>query len=353
MSVAKEAMPPSSTGVHKAPLLIGVILIVGGLLLLSWLGWVLFSSAGGDGAPYYYKKIAEGGVGEFSDLVGLKTYEGEGITIRKYELIAEEVQKKPLVEFYTGSKDGQAPVLLEWKNNLREPVLTISGNIKDLTELAQAITKHASPKAVVLGWWDISRRLELLTGVNTLFHENLAQPLLIPAPWAGQRKAIEELENQFWQVTDSSKAKARLKRVAEALLADEVTGTSMLRELAGGREAYVVIHYSDAYKLGVMEPKRFGIGYKDFPGQGDAHALIPHVKEWVEENGYKAYLVERVDKDVVRAYFLIDDSSKSSLIAKMLPFSSSNPMKLKALHLLAQYGGYWVYSLSPADDSTG
>jgi hydroxylamine oxidation protein HaoB len=343
-------MPPSSTGARRAPPLIGIILIAGGLLLLGWLGWVLLNPTSGGEAPYHYKKVAEGGVEKFPDL-GLKAY--EGITVRKYELLAEEVQKKPLVEFYTGSKDNQAPILLEWKNNLREPMLTISGNIQDLTELAQAITKHVPPKAVVLGWWDISRRLELLTGVNTLFHENLAQPLLIPSPWADQRKAIEELEHEFWQVPDSSEAKARLKRVVEALLADEVTGASMLRELAGDRKAYVVIHSSDAYKLGVMEPKRFGIGYKDFPGESQSHALIPHVKEWVKEKGYKAYLVERVEKDVVRAYFLIDDSSKNALIAKMLPFSTSNPMKLKALQLVAQYGGYWVYSLPPADKSTG
>jgi hydroxylamine oxidation protein HaoB len=348
--MTKEAMLPSSTGARKAPPLIGIILIVGGLLLLGWLGWALLNPTSSGEAPYRYKKVAEGEVEKFPDL-GLKAY--KGITIRKYELLAEEVQKKPLVEFYTGSKDDQAPVLLEWENNLREPVLTISGKIKDLTELAQAITKHVPPKAVVLGWWDISRRLELLTGVNTLFHENLAQPLLIPSPWIDQRKAIEELEHEFWQATDSSEAKARLKRVVEALLADEITGTSILRELAGDRKAYVVIHYSDAYKLGVMEPKRFGIGYKDFPGEGQSHALIPHVKEWVEEKGYKAYLVERVEKDVVRAYFLIDDSSKNSLIAKMLPFNTSNPMKLKGLQLVAQYGGYWVYSLPPADNSAG
>src|SRR5699024_2110242 len=136
------------------------------------------------------------------------------------------------------------------------------------------ITRHVSPKAMVLSWWDISRRLELLTGVNTLFHENLAKPLLIPTPWIDQRDGIEKLEHRFWQVHDSSDAKARLKRITEALLADEATGVSILRELAGDREAYVVIHYSDAYKLGVMKPKRFGIGYKDFSDQGQLHAVI-------------------------------------------------------------------------------
>lgn len=345
MSVAEKTMPPSSKGVSRAPLFIGVILIAGGLLLLGWLGWAILHSAGDGEAPYQYKKVAEGGVEKFPDL-GLEAY--EGMTIRKYELLAEEVQKEPLVEFYTGSKGDHAPVLLEWKNNLIEPVLTVSGSIKDLTDLARAISEHVPSEAVVLGWWDTSRQLELLEGVNTLFDGNLAQPLLIPGPWVKQQKAIENLEHEFWQVTDSSEAKVRQKRIAEALLADEATGASILRELAGGREAYVVVHWADAYKLGGMAPERFGIGYNDFPGSKQTHALIPRVKQWMEENGYETYLVQRQGEDTVRAYFLTDSAYKDTLIAKMLPFSTSQPTELEKLKLVAQYGGYWVYSLPPA-----
>ena len=42
----------------------------------------------------------------------------------------------------------------------------------------------------------------------------------------------------------------------------------MLRELTGGREAYVVVHISDLYKLGMMRPDRIGVAYKDFPVKG-------------------------------------------------------------------------------------
>ncbi len=350
MSVAKESMPLSSKGAKEAPPLIGIALIAGGLLLLGWLGWALFNSIGGGEAPYHYRKVAEGKVGKFPDL-GLAAYKGKGITIRKYELLAEEVRREPLVELYTGSKKGQAPVLLEWENSLSEPVLTISGSIDDLTDLAQAVTQHIPSEAVVLSWWDTSRQLELLTDVNTLFDGNLAQPLLIPAPWSSQQGAIEALEHKFWQVTNSSKAETHQRRIVEAFLADEITGASMLRELAGGREAYVVVHWSDAYKLGAIAPERFGIGFKNFPGSEQIHGLIPHVKDWLNGEGYEAYLVERPDDNTVRAYYLIDDASKNTLMAKMLPFNTSNPMKLEALQLVAQYGGYWVYSLPSAEGS--
>ncbi|WP_147094550.1 hydroxylamine oxidation protein HaoB [Nitrosococcus oceani] len=349
MSVAENTMPPSSKeGTSKALPLIGIMLIAGGLLLLGWLGWALLSPAGGKEAPYQYKKVAEGGVEEFPEL-GLDAY--GGITVRKYKLLAEEIQKEPLVELYTGSKDNQAPVLLEWKNNLIEPLLAISSSIEDLTKLARGITEHVPSEAMVLSWWDTSRRLELLTGVNTLFNGNLAEPLLIPTPWVDQRKAIENLERDFWQVTNSGEAETRQKRVAEALLADEAKGVSILRELSDGREAYVVVHWSDAYKLGAMEPKRFGLGYKDFPGGRRVHALIPHVKDWIAENGYESYLVHRSDEDTIRTYFLTGDTDKNALIVKLLPFSTSNPMELEVLKLVAQYGSYWVYSLPPANDA--
>lgn len=346
MSVAKAAALRSSKGANEAPPLIGIILIAGGLLLLGWLGWALLSPSGGGKAPYHYEKVAEGGVEEFSEL-GLGAY--EGIAIRKYVLLAEEVQQEPLVEFYTGSRKGQAPVLLAWKNSLAEPLLTLTGSIEDLTELAQAVTKHMPPEAVVLGWWDMSRQLELLTGVNTLFDGNLAQPLLIPAPWSDQREAIEALEHKFWQVTNSDEAKARQKRIVEALLSDPATGASMLRELAGGREAYIIIHKWNAYELGALAPERFGMGFKNFPSRAQIHALIPHVKSWLAAGGYESYMVGNADEDTVRVYYLLEEASQNTLMAQMLPFSTSDPTKLKALQLRAQYGGYWVYSLPPAE----
>ena len=61
----------------------------------------------------------------------------------------------------------------------------------------------------------------------------------------------------------------------------------MLRELTGGREAYVAVHLSDLYKLGLMRPDRIGVAYKDFPLQGgDVHGLSGMVKRWLIDNNY-------------------------------------------------------------------
>ena len=66
----------------------------------------------------------------------------------------------------------------------------------------------------------------------------------------------------------------------------------MLRELTGGREAYVAVHISDLYKLGLMHPDRLGVAYKDFPVKGgDVHGLNVMVKRWQEDNKHTSYTV--------------------------------------------------------------
>ena len=66
----------------------------------------------------------------------------------------------------------------------------------------------------------------------------------------------------------------------------------MLRQLAGSREAYIVVHPSDLYKLGLMRPDRMDIAFKDFPLTGNVHGLAGQVKAWMKENGYDTYALQ-------------------------------------------------------------
>ena len=45
-------------------------------------------------------------------------------------------------------------------------------------------------------------------------------------------------------------------------------------------------------------------------------------------------------QQMVRGYFLRTDKSSNSLIAKMLPFTNSNPLDLQPVQLIYQQGGY-------------
>lgn len=325
--------------------LIGALLVAGGLFLLGWLAWVILSPGP---APYRYELVAEGGMDKFPDL-GLNGQ--EDLAIRKYEVRAAGADT-PVAVLHVGNKENGAPVLLEWQNRAAEPVLTITAQMSELVNLAQAVSKHTPPRSVVLAWWDTSRQLELLAGANVLLDENLAQPLLIPAPWHGERDAIEALEQRFWKVPRSSETEAQFNQYVDALLSDVRTGVAKLRQLAGGGEAYVVVHLSEAYRLGALHPDRFGIAYRDFPKTGQTHGMITGVKGWLDKQGYESYALEDKGGNAVRVYFFTAPTSGDTLMAQMLPFSTSRPLELEELQLVYQHRGYWLYKLPTADQKS-
>ncbi len=314
--------------------------IAGGLVLLGWASWALLVPAP---APYRYELISEGPVGNFPDL-GLDG--PETLSIRKFEVRATGAAAPVAVLHLADPGKGSAPVLLEWRNRTAEPLLTAGAPLADLNTLAQAVARHVPTRAVVLGWWDTARQLKLLAGVDILFDDNLAQPLLIPPAWSSRQDSIEALEHRFWKVSRDSEP--LFARYLEALLSEPAAGAARLRQLVGERRAFVAVHLNDAYKLGALRPERFGIGYRDFAGSGEIHGQVKRVKDWLDEHGYRSYAVEKKGVNVNRVYFLADARTEETLLARMLPFSSSNPLQLEELQLVANYAGYWVYEVPGA-----
>jgi hydroxylamine oxidation protein HaoB len=312
--------------------------------LLGLVGWAFLYPAP---PPYSYELVAEGGAEKFADL-GLDA--SADLAIRKYEIRAEGV-KEPVAVLHLGQRPSGEPVLLEWQNNTTEPILTLGPSLAETKTLTDKMSQHVPAGSLVLAWWDTSRRLQFLAGTEVLFDENLARPILIPSAWQGKGDAVEAIEREFWRVPSSPQTQAGFDRYVEALLLDEAAGVAKLNELAGGREAYVIVHLLDAYKLGALRPDRFGIGYKDFPGRGQLHGLVKHVKEWLAENDYKSYaLVPPSGSEATRVFFLTDAAHADTLMARMLPFNTSTPFEIEGLRLVYQHGGYWVYRLSA--DST-
>ncbi len=325
-----------------------MMLAIGGVVLLGWLGWVLVAEyESSSTAPYHYEMVAEGQADQFPDL-GLTGQ--TDLSIRQYELRAEGIDK-PLAVLHAGSntKNGSGQVLLNWSNQLAEPLITLSPTIDDLNMLSRSIEEHLPRGALVLGWWDTMRRLALVSNIETPLHENLGRPLLLPDTWSGHRAAVEQLENAFWSVPSdgTSRTLALFERLQTALLADLPTGVQLMRELTPDRDAYLVLHVTDAYKLGVLNPGKLGIGYRDFPLSGNMHTTIGHIKKWLTDSGYESYTVDKLSDTSVRVFFLTDEQSHSPLIAQVLPFTTSQPLKLEHIKVVYQYKGYWVYRIPP------
>ena len=342
-------MIDSLMGNRKALLTAGILLLSGGFILGGWLAWSFLQPAP-QKAPYAYKLVGEGSVEAFPDL-GLAGDDGKGnpdLVIRKYELRVERIDK-PLVVFHTAARDGQGPVLLDWRNNLAEPVLNTAPRTSETAALAEAIGKHAPEGAPVIGWWDVSRRLKLLSGANVLFDRHLARPVLLPVSWRQYKKPIAAVERMFWNLEDGEGDAALFDKFAEALLADrQAVAAEKLGALIGGREGFLVLSVQDAYKLGALRPDRFGIGFKDFAKTKDPHGAASAIQKWLKNEGYTNYTARRLDDTVVRVYFLTDDASAKTLLAQALPFTESRPMELTGIELVYQHGDFWVYRLPPS-----
>lgn len=314
--------------------------MTGGLLLLGWFAYLWFTPIP---APYHYHQTLEGDSRKFPEL-GLDAW--PDLTFSQYDVQAEGADK-PIAQLILVRQGDKPPVLINWKNTTNEILHTLDRKPAELSALATAIGKHAPKDALILAWWDTSRQIKLLTGRDTLFTSHMNEPLVIPLNWLTQSEAITAYENQFWQSRTDAKEQEQFKRFTKALTAAPEDGVAMLRELIGSsREAYVIVHVTDLYKLGLMYPDKLGVAYQNFPLTGNMHGMINHMKVQLKENNFDTYTLQSLSDNEIRVFFLSDEGSSQTLLARMLPFTEKKaPTELEAAQLIYQQGGYWVYKL--------
>lgn len=331
-----KAVPP---GDKLLPSL-GILLVTGGLLLLGWFAYLWFKPIP---APYQYQLIAEGNSKQFSQM-DLDAW--PDLTLSQYKVQAEGIEK-PVAELITARRNEESPVLIYWKNSTNEILYNLDRKPSELSALAAVIGRHAPKDALILSWWDTARQIKLLTGHDTLFTSHLNEPLMIPVPWLEQSQAIQAYENQFWKSKANRQEQEQFKRFSQALAAPAQDGIKQLRELIGtDREAYLIVHVTDLYKLGLMHPDKIGVAYQNFPLTGNMHGMINQMKVQLKENDFDTYTLQSISDEEIRVFFLSDAESSQTLLARLLPFVDKKaPTEQEIAQLIYQQGGYWVYKL--------
>jgi hydroxylamine oxidation protein HaoB len=317
---------------------LGIILVTGGLLLLGWVAYNWLSPAP---APYQYELETTGNAEQFPEL---ELQDWPDLTISKYQVLVTDIDK-PVAHATLAQRGDDLPVLINWQSYTSELIIGIDQKPSELPGLATAISKHASDDALILAWWDTSRQINLLTGIDTLFTEHLSEPQIIPEHWQDQSDAIRNYENKFWQ--NSANQQQQFQQFADALSANAEQGVKQLRQLVGSeREAYLIVHVNDLYKLGLMRPEKIGITYQNFPLTGNMHGLINHMKVVVKENDFETYTLQSLNDQEIRVYFLNDEASSHTLMAQLFPFTDKTPpLELRVIELIYQHGGYWVFKI--------
>ncbi len=325
---------------------LGIILVAGGFLLLGWFAFLWFAPGA---APYQYQVVEEGGVEKFPKL---EFGAWPDLKISKQEMHVEGVEES-IATGYIARRENMKPVMVGWENHVGEPIMFLDTKLSELSILAPAISKHMPKDAAILAWWDTSRQIQLLTGLNPIFTSHLCEPLMMPMVWKPRTEAILKYERDFWAAPPTEEEQRKFQRFADALASEPKEGVEILRELVGGREGYVVVHIADIYKLGLMRPDRIGVAYKDFPVKAstDVHGVNIMIKRWEGDNKYTGHTVHGFSETIFRAYFLTDEKSTKTLLAQMLPMTTSTILEFQPVQMVYKEGGYLVYKIPSKEAS--
>ncbi len=300
-------------------------LIVAGSAILGWAAW---SSLRPPSLPY-----------EQATAAGLDIARLERIEIR-----APEAGSPIATGIVTRDADQRATPL-GWRNAVTEPVFFADIDPADTAKVLAAIREHAPAEAVVFAWWDMSRRIRALAGRRAPLDDPLARGLLTPGAWTVNVAAINENQRAYWGAGVPSGEGETFAKFIDALLMDESRGVAALAEIAGGKEVFVAVHLSDLWKAAAARPDLLSIAYRDFPGGGDTHGVMKAAREWLQENGIEGGFAVEPMGGAIRLHYLPHKTDSARLLARLLPFSTSNPLKLERLELVYQHKGYWIYKL--------
>jgi hydroxylamine oxidation protein HaoB len=242
-------------------------------------------------------------------------------------------------------------VPLSWSNGVTEPVLFLDVIPAEASKVLAAIRQHVSSEAIILSWWDFSRRIRSIAQRRAPLDDPLARGLLIPAAWSPVGNLVFETQSALWGSGVPAGDATTFARFIDALLLDEERGLAALAELAGGKPAYIAVHLSDVWKVAAIRPDLISLVYRDFPGESGSHGIFKAVHQWIEEQKIEGGMLSNLGT-AVRLHCIPRKADSKRLIVQMLPFSTSNPARLRRLRLVYQYKGYWIYEIKiPATET--
>jgi len=237
-------------------------------------------------------------------------------------------------------------VPLTWLNAVTDPVFFSDMSAAEAFKVLTAIKEHVPSEAVILSWWDLSRRIRTIVQRQAPLDDPFARGLLTPSAWSSKEDVVQKRQTNLWGVGVPAEDGAVFTKFVDALLLDEDRGMEALAQIAGGKQAYIAVQLSDIWKAAAVHPDLISIGYRDFPKANGSHGVINAVHQWIEEQKIEGgYAIEPIGS-AVRLHYLRRKPDSQLLLTRLLPFSTSNPLRLNRLRLVYQYKGCWIYELA-------
>lgn len=320
---------PAASGRRGLRLLAGVASVLAGAWLLVP-GLPRWPAAG-----FKYEKLAELKIGE----AGLPELGGRFPVVRLTRYGMATPSGSSLELNVAQYRDDQGRIASALVYPLDNGAITQSeGSVRRelWAAAAKAILSHSAEEALFVAWWDDAQRLRFFTGRKTWSDAPVAE-------------AFADAEQQaFWRQAGGEFATdpTQLKLMARWLSMDaEEALAEMGKTLPQTQAVYVLACLDDLARLKEIETLsgvKLPFEARYFPQSADIHNQIAGVKHWAEENGFSSYLVQQLPSGGVRAWRITTEAGSKTLLARLLPFTTSLAHPMDALSLVYQsgWGGY-------------
>lgn len=308
---------------------------LGGIAILAGLALMVFGLPDFSSRGLKYEKLAEwkAGAADFPAIRGAFPVE----TLTRYHIGREADSGVELnVAQYRDSQNQTASAIV-FPPADKTPAQGEKGLRHDLWQAAaEAIRQHSAQDALFLSWWDDGQRVRLLTGRKPW----LDKPVAGAFPNAEQQAFWRQVSGGFAQDETQAKQFARwLSMDAEQALAE------MEQALPKSQPVYWLACLDDLARLGEIEALagvKLPFEARIFPQADNIHGQIAEVKRWALESGPGSYLVQQLPGGGARVWRITTEEGSKTLLARLLPFTSSLAKPLEPLSLVYQspWGGY-------------
>ena len=201
--------------------------------------------------------------------------------------------------------------------------------------------RDISPDNTVITWWDNAQRIHLLSGNN----------IWVDAPVS---EAFEHQQQDFWKHVSGGfqKRSEPSQQLANWLLMDaEMALEDIKKTIQIPHALYFLVCIDDLARLSEMRAlsgKAVPFETRVFRSDKNIHSLISTVKRWAREKGNGSYLVQHLSGLSVRVWRITTVEGEKTLLARLLPFTSSLEKPLQNLELVhrSEWSGFVsVYQL--------
>jgi|GEM_PF-429709 len=200
---------------------------------------------------------------------------------------------------------------------------------------SKAIDTYTTNDSLFISLWDNAQRVHLFTGRDNW--------VTLPA-----KEAYLEDDQALWEaIAGGFDRDGRSAKFSQLLLMDMDEALKELkRELPRGRDHYLLLSTDDlshVQEIARMTGRGLPLETRLFPADADLHSSISQVKQWAQEGeGTGSYLAQNISERSIRVWRITDESFENTLLARLLPFSTSLDMGIEGAKLVYQsdWGGY-------------